>query len=94
MLQAKDVFASRFRKQNINKSRNLGYFNTVFSYFNQNTIAKMNNFSKSVANTEIVSGDDMDTLFDHYAEEDKEEEMGIDHFDLSRENLSNWSIWM
>lgn len=48
----------------------------------------MNNFSESIANTETISDDDMDTLSDHYIEEDEGEEMEIDHFNLrvDREN--------
>lgn len=39
--------------------------------------------SEIIANSEIISDDDTDTLSDHYLEDDEQEEMEIDHFNLS-----------
>ncbi|ORE10479.1 hypothetical protein BCV72DRAFT_238815 [Rhizopus microsporus var. microsporus] len=36
-----------------------------------------------IANSEIISDDDTDTLSDHYLEYDEQEEMEMDHFNLS-----------
>ncbi|CEG74353.1 hypothetical protein RMATCC62417_09588 [Rhizopus microsporus] len=45
----------------------------------------MQNVSEFIADREIISDNDMDTSSDDYMEDDKQEEMEIEHFNLSEE---------
>jgi hypothetical protein len=45
----------------------------------------MQSVSEFIADREIISDNDMDTSSDDYMEDDKQEEMEIEHFNLSEE---------
>lgn len=45
----------------------------------------MQNISEFIADREIISDNDMDISSDDYMEDDEQEEMEIEHFNLSEE---------
>jgi hypothetical protein len=56
----------------------------------------MQNYSEFITNREIISDNNMDTSSDDYMEVDEEEEIKIDHFNLSKEWIekikTNWQF--
>lgn len=56
----------------------------------------MQNYRKFITNREIILDNDMNTLSDDYMEVDEEQEIEIDHFNLSKEWIkkikTNWQL--
>jgi transposase len=73
------------RTKNINNPKYRKGFNCFFLLFNLNIRTNMQKVSEFIDDREIISDNDMDTSSDDYMEDDEQEEMEIEHFNLSEE---------